>query len=195
MNIHLPVRPIHSFFCFSRLHEEIGNLLYVSQIFSESRWIPFPNMFPPLPQLHREHRKGCDFPRGWWDTDESAVTPCPASQALATMQQMAKQQLSSKHGKHLDTECSLLVIPHGLYHLFCFLNSVVLSNLFTELYLLLTPALWDKMTFISHHECLNSFCVYTKYWKRIIGYDIWEPPGILYVEHSVLSNTELEGKL
>lgn len=113
------------------------------------------------------------------ETHESALTPCPASPALATMQQMAKQPLSSKYGKALDMECICLVIPDGLYRLFCFLNSVMLSNLFTELYLLLTPALPTKMTFISHHNCLNSFSVYTKYWKCIIGYGSWEPPGIL----------------
>lgn len=65
------------------------------------------------------------------------------------------KQLFSKWGKVLDMECMLLIIPDGLYHLFCFLKG--LSNLFVEFYLLFTPDLPDEMTFISHHKCLNSF--------------------------------------
>lgn len=77
------------------------------------------------------------------------------------------KQLFSKWGKDLDMECMLLIIPDGLYHLFCFLKG--LSNLFVEFYLLFTPDLPDEMTFISHHKYLNSFSVYTKYWKCAIG--------------------------
>lgn len=110
MDIHLFVKPLLSFLCFSVVHEKVWNLnfLYVFQIFSENHWILSPKVFLPLNHLCLKHRKGSDFLRGWWDTDDFALTPCPvshASHALVTVHvdaQAAIQQMGKRpwHGMH-----------------------------------------------------------------------------------------------